>query len=354
MNELIHPLTYNRLVGVFTENGPHGKKRLDIGGASVSQVRSDHESNLTRLKIKRLNGGGSEDISDEDLVGIFSEDGKYRLDIGQCKEGKKTQPEDHESWATLLEIRRLDGDSVGPVRQNHVVGFFSKDGKFRLDIGAGSFNKNTPADHNTWATRLRVKEPDPIEDIEIKDIDYRFKEATRGKPQPTDGIAMENDNDTGKTQVIHGKVSATVQETFGWSDTLGLKYGVKTTLKGGIPLVVDGEVEFSWEVDAQFTWNGSTSRTKTWERDLDLKTPPGKWYAVRMQGLVAEVSMPYTLNVIFIYKSGRREPGKVEGTYKGKNSYSMKAYYYEKDRATGDLLPLKGIEPIKATTCRIG
>jgi hypothetical protein len=38
-----------------------------------------------------------------------------------------------------------------------VVGIFSEDGKFRLDIGTDTMKKNVAADHNSWATRLRIK-----------------------------------------------------------------------------------------------------------------------------------------------------------------------------------------------------
>jgi phosphotransferase system IIB component len=90
------------------------------------------------------------------IVGIFSQTGQYRLDIG-TDAVKQNVPASHESWATRLRITRLSGPNVGPVTYEDVVGIFSEDGKFRLDIGTDAMKKNVAADHDSWATRLRIK-----------------------------------------------------------------------------------------------------------------------------------------------------------------------------------------------------
>ncbi|MGL5267679.1 MAG: hypothetical protein ACRC9E_15910, partial [Plesiomonas shigelloides] len=64
-------------------------------------------------------------------IGVFSEDGKVRLDIG-TDAMKKNVPASYDSWATRLVIKRLDGANSGPISDEHLVGIFSEDGKVRL------------------------------------------------------------------------------------------------------------------------------------------------------------------------------------------------------------------------------
>merc|ERR1712232_1529295 len=79
-------------------------------------------------------------IHEKDLIKILSEDKKVRLDIGgDCV--LKEVPASHESWATRLIIKRLDGPNKGPVQTDHVVGIFSEDGQKRLDVGEAAMKK---------------------------------------------------------------------------------------------------------------------------------------------------------------------------------------------------------------------
>jgi hypothetical protein len=149
-----HVVQLNEIVGIFSETGEF---RLDIGTDAVKQnVPASHDSWATRLIIRRLDGPSRGPVHDNDVVGIFSEDGRFRLDIG-TDAMKQNVPASHESWATRLRIARLSGPNVGPATYEDVVGIFSEDGKFRLDIGTDAMKKNVGADHNSWATRLRIK-----------------------------------------------------------------------------------------------------------------------------------------------------------------------------------------------------
>jgi hypothetical protein len=144
----------NEIVGIFSEDGQF---RLDIGTDAVKQnVPASHDSWATRLIIRRLDGPSRGPVHGGDLIGIFSEDGRFRLDIG-TDAVKRNIPASHESWATRLRIVRLSGPNAGPVTYEDVVGIFSDDGRFRLDIGTDAMKRNVPADHDSWATRLRIR-----------------------------------------------------------------------------------------------------------------------------------------------------------------------------------------------------
>lgn len=144
---------YNQLVGVFSASEP---VRLDIGSrATKVNVPASHESWATRLRIVRLDGPSNGTVSSGHVVGIFSEDGQWRLDIG-TRAMKENVPASHNSWATQLVLKRLDGASAGPAHYGDLVGFFSQDRQYRLDIGDWAMKENVPASHESWATQLII------------------------------------------------------------------------------------------------------------------------------------------------------------------------------------------------------
>lgn len=156
-----HKLSYNSKYGVFSENG---LCRLDLDEQKML-TSSSHDSWATRLVFKRLNDGGdvidaSGPIYSEHKVGIFSEDGKVRLDIG-TRSMKRNAPADQNSNTSRLVIKRLDGSNSGQVHYGHVVGIYSEDGRYRLDLGGNGMKETASSSHNSWATRLQVIDLNP-------------------------------------------------------------------------------------------------------------------------------------------------------------------------------------------------
>ncbi len=145
---------WNDVVGIFSENG---KFRLDIGTWAMKEnIPASHNSWATRLVIKRLDGPSRGAVLPNHVVGIFSENGRVRLDIGTWAM-KRNIPASHNSWATRLRIVPLNKLALGRITYGTVVGIFSKNGKFRLDIGRRAVKKEVPASHNSWATRLKIR-----------------------------------------------------------------------------------------------------------------------------------------------------------------------------------------------------
>jgi hypothetical protein len=95
---------------------------------------------------------------DKDTIDIITESGDYRLDIGGLP-FKRNTPTSEVSSTTLFQFKRLDGPNTGPVRDDHIVGIFSADGKYRLDVGTASMKVNVPVSHVSWATSLKLERP---------------------------------------------------------------------------------------------------------------------------------------------------------------------------------------------------
>ena len=143
----------NDLIKIISQDN---QARLDIGVHCVKEeVPAYHNSWATRLQIKRLDGPNEGFVNVNHVIGIFSEDGKTRLDLGE-RAMKKNGSVSHESWATRLHVKRLQPSGNTPIKYGEIIGLFSECGRKRLDIGERSMKENVPAHHDSWATRLRI------------------------------------------------------------------------------------------------------------------------------------------------------------------------------------------------------
>lgn len=147
------PIYYNQLIGIFSESEP---VRLDIGTRAMNEnIPASHNSWATRFRIERLDGASRGTVFSHHTIGLFSETEPVRLDIGM-RAMKENVPASHNSWATQLVIKRLDGPNRGPISYGEVVGVFSSDRNFRLDIGTRAVKEDVPSSYNSWGTRLRI------------------------------------------------------------------------------------------------------------------------------------------------------------------------------------------------------
>lgn len=146
-------ITYGAPVGIFSTTEP---VRLDIGTDAVKMnVPDTHKSWATELVITRLDGPNEGPVMSTHEIGIFSATEPVRLDIG-TDAMKMNVPASHRSWATVLEVRSVDGSKKGPVNYGDVVGIFSTTQPVRLDIGTDAMKMNVPASHVSWATVLKI------------------------------------------------------------------------------------------------------------------------------------------------------------------------------------------------------
>jgi hypothetical protein len=157
-------LSSTDLVGIFSVGCVDKSHcvRLDIGWGSVqNECDASHVSWATQLYLRRLDGPNEGRVWTHHKVGIFaSKDRPVRLDVGSGSM-KNECDANHESWATQLYIRPVDGSSE--IHYNQLVGIFSKENEKRLDIGSASVKKECDASHESWATQfVIVHVPNPF------------------------------------------------------------------------------------------------------------------------------------------------------------------------------------------------
>jgi len=334
-------IEYNKIYGVYTYNK---KSRLDVGTWAMKKlVPSDHDSWATRLVIKRLDGENNGTVSSAHKVGIFTESGTVRLDLG-TQAMKKEIPATHDSWATRLVIKalkdgKIDASKSGHVKYGDVVGIFCEDDSVRLDLGLDAMQKEVPASHESYATELSIDSIDPVVDfVDIEGIEYDVKQAKILSQGPVSLFHQTVFNNTGieQTSNIHGEES--ISETTGWSDSLAIKVGVKTTFKTKIPFVAEGGIEMSVEASNTYQWNGSTTTSRKWGFNTPIKVPPHTNAAVIVGVSVSTIAVPYTMTGTYVYKSGKRARGTVIGLYTGTNSSDLSVSYSYLDSAADSVI----------------
>lgn len=177
---------------------------------------------------------------------------------------------------------------------------------------------------------------DPVVDvISIDSIDYDVANATISNPTPDGMLSQIVVNDTNRPQTSTISQSLTASDSSGWSDSLAVKVGVSTSLKTGIPMVAEGKVTISVDVTNTYTWNGSTSTTKTWAFSTPVTVDPNGRTKVLVVATTSTLTVPYTLSGTFKYQSGATLRGTISGLYTGTDTHDL-AVTFTPVSASGD------------------
>jgi hypothetical protein len=105
-----------------------------------------------------------------------------------------------------------------------------------------------------------------------------------------------------------------------WSNSIGLKVGVKTSIKTGVPFLAEGKIEISPESSYTYTWGESVSDQKTDTWALAAQVPPKA--RVKVQGVVTEstIDVPYSADLLVRRSDGTTNAIKnFSGVYRGVN-----------------------------------
>jgi hypothetical protein len=130
-------------------------------------------------------------------------------------------------------------------------------------------------------------------------------------------------NNTAQTQSSSITGSISVSETSGWSDTLGFKVGVSTSFKTGVPCIAEGKVTVSVEMSNTYTWNGSTTNTKTWGFSTPVSVPAHSKMSAVVSAHRSTIVVPYSQIAIFEFASGVKTKMRVDGKYKGTHCHDL-------------------------------
>ena len=235
---------------------------------------------------------------------------------------KGTGPQDNKGYFWGTQSAGQAGDYFATVQE---------DGNFCIYKGSG------PGDNHGFLWGSQVT--DGIADIEIVRMEYDVNGAKVLQSGPAELYreTVTNDSLQPQTSTITG--SATVTETSGWSDSLAVKVGISTSFKTGVPFLAEGKVKVSVEVTNTYTWNGSTSRSKTWGFNTPVSVAPRAVIVALITATISTIAVPYTITGTVILKSGTRLPNrKIRGTYTGTNSHDLTVRFVQQAPSGATLL----------------
>jgi hypothetical protein len=171
-----------------------------------------------------------------------------------------------------------------------------------------------------WAT----DKYDSVVDFEITRIDYDLAAAHVVNDSQVDMHVeyLHNGTDSRQTPTISG--SLIVTELRGWSNTLGIKVGVTTSFKVGVPIFAEGKIQVSAEFSTSYTWSGSTQVARNWGYSVPITLEPHTRGVVLVRSSIATLTVPYKLTGTVVYGSGLRvEDQRVDGDYVGTSSHRV-------------------------------
>lgn len=124
-------------------------------------------------------------------------------------------------------------------------------------------------------------------------------------------ISNHECNPVVKTDIL----SKTYQVQQRWDFTFSIKFGAKTTIKTGIPLIVAGKIEVSTEVQFQLRTGTTVTESMTDTASVVLTVPPNhscKFSTVRRK---EKVEMSFTALLRRTYSDGEIHTTSITGTY---------------------------------------
>jgi hypothetical protein len=236
----------------------------------------------------------------------------------ESKGGRRT-------YATKEGFYGLVGSVADRDKQYHAV--VNDDALFCINYG--------PNPEQDGGTHAHTHTTDPVVDcVDITAIEYHVDKAkvlSNGAAELYRTV-VTNNSDQAQSSAMTG--SESVSETKGWSDSLGVKVAAKTNFKCGVPLLAEGKVEVSVEVSNTYTWNGSTTTTKTWGFNVPVVVPPRQTIVGLISVKVSTITVPYTMHGTVVLKSGTKLPGQWAGVYTGNNSHDLAVTFVKQDPAT--------------------
>ncbi|XP_008303846.1 natterin-3-like [Stegastes partitus] len=110
-------------------------------------------------------------------------------------------------------------------------------------------------------------------------------------------------------------LSKTYQVEQTWDNTYSVKFGVKTSIKAGIPFITEAGVEISTDVTLQFTRRGSVVESIIDKVSVQINAPPNRTCTATMMRYKYKLNVPFTARLSRTYGNGEVKTLYITGTY---------------------------------------
>lgn len=131
-------------------------------------------------------------------------------------------------------------------------------------------------------------------------------------------------NYTKETNAMDVKLSYTDTKTTTWKTNASLKLGAKTTFEMGIPLIFEGKVELSGEIQSGIEWSQTTTITTVVDVTHKTVVPPMTKVTVNLLATRGKCDVPFSFTQRDVLYNGKTVVTAVEGgTFTGSNYYNI-------------------------------
>ncbi|KAH7670233.1 Aerolysin-like toxin protein [Dioscorea alata] len=175
----------------------------------------------------------------------------------------------------------------------------------------------------TKEAKLKVEEP--VLTRNIYDVKYDL-ENSRIYGETVLVVAKNSaTNNTQQTSSLDVKLSYTNTRTSNWKTMLSLKLGMKATMDFNLPLIFEGKIELSGEVQSGVEWGETTTTTSVLEVVHKVVVAPMSKVTVSLIATNGKCDVPFTFMQRDTLYNGNTLTTEVQGgTYTGSNYYSIK------------------------------
>lgn len=182
---------------------------------------------------------------------------------------------------------------------------------------------NASADTLTREARLGVQEL--VEGRRIYNVRYRMQDARIFDESPylAGSTTLFNDKDVEAAVAV--AITYEEESSYSFSRSVSLTAGVTSTISFGLPSIVGGSIEVSYQVNTTLEWENTTTTKTSVTSTGSVPVPP------RSTALVSFVGTRGTCNIPFHYTQQDRsstgagivETEQIDGIYTGVNCYNF-------------------------------
>ncbi|KAG8090527.1 hypothetical protein GUJ93_ZPchr0011g27552 [Zizania palustris] len=166
---------------------------------------------------------------------------------------------------------------------------------------------------------------EPVFSRDIYDVTYDLSKARiyDKKVLAMDRAAGENKGSTNAR--IKLSFTYTETETRTWDSTLSLMIGVKSKIKAGVPLIVDGSIEVTTEFTGSYTWGESIEKSVSRQTEYEADVAPHTRVTITLVAEHAHCDVPFSYKQKDVMYNGEEVTHtKHDGIYIGANSFTFK------------------------------
>ncbi|XP_026379541.1 natterin-1-like [Papaver somniferum] len=122
-------------------------------------------------------------------------------------------------------------------------------------------------------------------------------------------------------------LKSTETHTREWTASVSLKIGLKVSISAGVPLVMGGSIETSYEFNSSYQWGESKEEKTEVGAEFTVTVPPMSSVKVSLMATRASCDIPFSYTQRDVLTNGTvKVYYKSDGLFKGSNSYN---YRYE-------------------------